>query len=105
MNLRNVWHSAKVYFGIADEEWDDEYYDDDGSAADEDLQRTYSERPNVRRLSPRRRGTEFAEIYVEAAPPSLRPTATVRPRPGANGNGGRPAAQVHLVVPKAFNDA
>jgi cell division inhibitor SepF len=109
MNLRSAWQSAKVYFGIADEEWDDEYYDDDGAAADEDLQRSYSERPNVRRLEPRRRGTpEFDEIYAGdgGRAGARRATAAVRPRPGPNGNGtARAAAQVALVVPKTFNDA
>jgi cell division inhibitor SepF len=102
MALRDMWNSTLVYFGVREEEWEDEYYDD-GTAANEDLERTYSERPNVRRLSPRRRaGAEFDEIFSDEPPVSAR-----RPRPGPApvGNGARTAPQVSLVVPKTFNDA
>ncbi len=105
MSLADRWRRVLVYFGIAEEDWDEDYYDDDGSAAHEDLERTYSERPNVRRLSPRRRsGSEFDDIYSEGAPAATmaRPPAG---RPATPLNGHRPAAQVHLVVPKIFNDA
>jgi cell division inhibitor SepF len=110
MSLRDLWHRTQVYFGIAEEEWEDELYDDDGLAAHEDLERTYAERPNVRRLAPRRRaGADFDEIWSEdeRGRPGGRPgreMPPVRPRAAA-GNGHRPAAQVHLVVPKTFNDA
>jgi cell division inhibitor SepF len=107
MSLGDRWRRVLIYFGIAEEDWDDDYYDDDGSAAHEDLERTYSERPNVRRLAPRRRGgAEFDEIFSDEAVETA-----VRPRPGGGGrgagsqNGHRHAAQVHLVVPKIFNDA
>ena len=46
MGVGNVWNRALVYFGIAEE---DEYWDDDYSA-ETSLERSYSERPNVRRL-------------------------------------------------------
>jgi cell division inhibitor SepF len=103
MALRDMWNSTLVYFGVREEEWEDEYYYDDGAAANEDLERTYSERPNVRRLSPRRRaGAEFDEIFSDEPP---RGAGRSRPRPApVEGNGHR-AAQVSLVVPKSFNDA
>ena len=59
MGFADVWNRTLVYFGIAEEDWDEEYYDDDGAAAHEDLERTYSERPNVRRLTPRGRQRDF----------------------------------------------
>jgi len=103
MSIRDFWNRTQVYFGIREEDWDDETYDDDGVAAHEDLERTYSERPNVRRLNPRRRpGAEFDDIFSEEPPPSSG-------RGGRGGaavaNGRRAAPQVGLVVPKSFNDA
>ena len=58
MGFSDVWNRTLVYFGIAeDEEWDE-----DGYVTNEELERSYSERPNVRRLSPRRRrGGEFED--------------------------------------------
>jgi cell division inhibitor SepF len=107
MALSDLWNSTLVYFGVREEDWDDEY-DDDGSAAHEDLEQVYSERPNVRRLSPRRRpgGADFDDIFSEDEPRGPVPI-----RGGRNGggpavqNGHRTAGQVSLVVPKSFNDA
>jgi cell division inhibitor SepF len=107
MALSDLWNSTLVYFGVREEDWDDEY-DDDGSAAHGDLEQVYSERPNVRRLSPRRRpgGGDFDDIFSEEEP-----RAPVPIRGGRNGggpvaqNGHRTAGQVSLVVPKTFNDA
>src|SRR5438093_13325650 len=54
MGFADVWNKTLVYFGIAEEEdWDEDAY-----VTDEDLQRSYAERPNVRRLAPRRRERE-----------------------------------------------
>jgi cell division inhibitor SepF len=105
MALRDLWNSTLVYFGVREDEWEDEYYDD-GAAANEDLERTYSERPNVRRLSPRRRaGAEFDEIFSDEPPPrSIATRGRSRPVPMET-NGHRAAPQVSLVVPKTFNDA
>jgi len=102
MSVRDMWHRTQVYFGIKEEDWDDEYFDDDGSAAHEDLESRYNERPNVRRLNPRRRaGVEFDEIFSDE-PRSGRGRGRSAPVP----NGGqRHASQVELIVPKSFNDA
>ena len=81
-----MWHRTQVYFGIKEEDWDeDDYFDDDGSAAHEDLESRYNERPNVRRLNPRRRsGADFDEIFsdeaVAAAPRRPRTAAPATPR-------------------------
>ena len=107
MSVKDFWHRTQVYFGIREEDWDDEYFDDDGSAAHEDLERTYSERPNVRRLNPRRRaGADFDEIFSDE-PPERVVSARGRARVASNGHAQapRPAPQVGLVVPKSFNDA
>ena len=52
MGFADVWNKTLVYFGIAEEE----DWDEDGYLTDEELQRAYADRPNVRRLAPRRRG-------------------------------------------------
>jgi len=107
MALSDLWNSTLVYFGVREEDWEDEY-DDDGSAAHEDLEQVYSERPNVRRLSPRRRpGSDFDDIFSEEAqrgPVPIRGGARNGAAAGQNG-GHRTAGQVSLVVPKSFNDA
>src|SRR5690242_2512590 len=106
MPMRDLWHSTLVYFGVREEDWDDEY-DDDGAAANEDLERTYSERPNVRRLKPRRGrggGGAYKDIFSDDEPRAV--AARRRPADGPPAqNGHRSAQQVSLVVPKSFNDA
>jgi len=111
MSVKDMWHRTQVYFGIKEEDWDDDYFDDDGSAAHEDLESRYNERPNVRRLNPRRRGgADFDEIFSDEPPPAPRRGRRggggggVAPAPAQNG-GARNASQVELVVPKSFHDA
>jgi len=105
MGFADVWSRTLVYFGIAEE---DDDWDEDGYLTEEDLERTYRERPNVRRLTPRRRQHDFddwtdPEPEEEAVPQ----TAVLRPR-GRRSDGmvrAVPSVQVHLVVPRSFNDA
>jgi cell division inhibitor SepF len=101
-----MWHRTQVYFGIKEEDWDDDYFDDDGSAAHEDLETRYNDRPNVRRLNPRRRsGADFDDIFSDE-PVAAAPRGRGRGGGGSVQNGGqRNASQVELVVPKSFNDA
>jgi len=101
MGLGDWWHKTAVYFGIADD--DDEYDEDETLAPHEELERSYQERPNVRKLNsgkgrndyddifadePRRRGSSSQQQVVRAVEP-------VRPA----------RVEVHLVIPKNFNDA
>ena len=78
MALGDLWNRTLVYFGIAEE--DDDWEDEDGYAAEESLEQTYRERPNVRRLTPRRRGhdyddwTESESDSETARVPAVRPT-------------------------------
>jgi cell division inhibitor SepF len=103
MGFADVWNRTLVYFGIAEE---DEDWDEDGYVTNEELERSYSERPNVRRLSSRRRRAEFEDWTEPEASPSAR-TAVLRPtRPRAvEAAPGHPSVRVHLVVPRSFNDA
>jgi cell division inhibitor SepF len=94
--LRDSWHRALVYFGLA-EDHEHEHLDPEptaGPAPETQLEDRYRERPNVRRLSSRRRRDEITG----------RPTAVLRPVAG-RGNGRPEDVRVHLVVPRSFNDA
>src|SRR5262249_7536531 len=101
MGFGDVWSRTLVYFGIAEEE---DEWDEDGSLTEEDLERTYSERPNVRRLTPRRRQQDFDD-WTDPEPeeePAPR-TTVMRPRGGRRTDGvvhAVPSVQVHLVVPQ-----
>lgn len=104
MAFRDTWHRTLVYFGLAVEDDYDErepvYHEPEA-----ELQESYRERPNVRRLSSsRRRRDEFDDIYADDEPAArrtsvLRPVGDSAPRR----NGGE--VRVHLVIPKSFNDA
>ena len=99
MGFTDVWNKTLVYFGIAEEDdWDEEGY-----VTNEDLQRSYAERPNVRRLSPRRRDREFDD-WTDPEPSGEDRTAVLRP-PRVAAVPGPASVRVHLVVPRSFNDA
>ena len=61
MAFRDSWHSALVYFGLA-EEYPHDDYDDEGRP-EADLEDRYRDRPNVRRL--RRRRDEYDDIFAD----------------------------------------
>jgi cell division inhibitor SepF len=107
MGLADVWNRTLVYFGIAEE---DDDWDEDGYLTEEELERSYSERPNVRRLQPRGRRGEF-EDWTDSEPEAER-TAVSRPsRRGRTEQAPSapiaavPRVSVHLVLPRSFNDA
>ena len=118
MGVGDMWHRGLVYFGLAeDEAWYDD--DEDGSAAHDDLERTYRERPNVRRID-RQRGrgqVEVEDIFPdEDLPRASRGRGARRTDGGASTAVLRPAevraaraageiAKVHLIAPRSFNDA
>jgi cell division inhibitor SepF len=108
MAFRDTWHRTLVYFGLAE---DRDPYDEepvDYREPEEELENRYRERPNVRRLSSRRRRDDIDDIFAED--PSSERTAVLRsvggsqPPPGRVANG-RGDVRVHLVIPKSFNDA
>ncbi len=98
MGLGDSWHKAMVYFGIAE---DEEYEEDEETLApQQELERSYQERPNVRKVQRSGRGrSDYDDIFSdEAVRPAPRVVAPVEPL--------RPTrVEVHLVVPKNFNDA
>jgi cell division inhibitor SepF len=102
MALRDTWHKTLVYFGLAEPE--EGYHDDPEPEPERELEERYTERPNVRRLQTRRRRDEFDDIFADEAPRSATRQTRVL-RPVDNGRSGGGGVQVHLVVPKSFNDA
>ena len=106
MAFRDTWHRTLVYFGLAeDRDAYDEEDEVDYREPEEELESRYRERPNVRRLSSRRRRDDIDDIFADE-PASERGTAMLRSvgPPGRGGNG-RSDVRVHLVIPKSFNDA
>jgi len=125
--FRDSWHRALVYFGLAeDRPFVDEFEIERQRSREAELARErerererdtrmrpapepeaemedrYRERPNVRRLSARRRQRDdFDDIFAEDSSSAGRPTRVLRPVQ----SNGRADVQVHLVVPKSFNDA
>src|SRR4051794_12192710 len=113
MGFADVWNKTLVYFGIAEEE----DWDEDGYLTDEELQRAYAERPNVRRLAPRRRTSEYDD-WTDPEPATQR-TSVLRPQPEQRSQQrdaaprrlrgvesiASPNVKVHLVLPRSFNDA
>jgi cell division inhibitor SepF len=104
MAFRDTWHRTLVYFGLAE---DDAYEEElePYSEPEVEMQDTYRDRPNVRRLSSRRRRDEFDDIFADE--PSDRRTASLRPVGGGragNGRGNGGDVRVHFVAPKSFND-
>ena len=110
MGLGDTWHKVAVYFGIADDE--DDYDEDETLAPHEELERSYQDRPNVRKLESgggRGRTSDYDDIFADeprrggsgssrsaaSAAPVVRAVQPVRPA----------RVEVHLVIPKNFNDA
>lgn len=104
MALRDSWHRTLVYFGLAEEDHaHGEYadYDDDYLEGDEDYEprRGRGREANVRRLptSRRRSHDEIDDIFADDDPVRTR---TLRPVDDEGDD-----VQVHLVIPRNFNDA
>jgi cell division inhibitor SepF len=110
MGFSDTWHRTLVYFGLAEDREAYEDYDEPAAAParepEAELESRYRERPNVRRLSSRRRRDEIDDIFADDSPADRR-TAQLRPvgAAAARPSNGRGDVRVHFVVPKSFNDA
>ena len=108
MALRDTWHRALVYFGLAeDHDYGPEYEED--LEPDTGTEDAYGEPPrrerdsaSVRRLptSRRARRDEIDDIFADDEPIAASRTRTLRPVDNGGGD-----LQVHLVIPRNFNDA
>ena len=98
MGFSDLWSRTLVYFGIAeDEEWDD----DELQTSEQQLEESYRrrDRQNVRRLP----SSVEAEGWESEESPEPQPR---RERSSRLRSVSAPApAKVHLVQPRAFNDA
>jgi cell division inhibitor SepF len=103
MALRDTWHRALVYFGLAeDHDYGPEYEEDfEPETGTEEVYEGRRE-SSVRRLptSRRPRRDEIDDIFADDEPIAASRTRTLRPVD----NGGNDI-QVHLVIPRNFNDA
>jgi len=102
MALRDTWHRALVYFGLAEDPDYREYDAYEPDTAPHGHGQVYESAParsaTVSRISERRRSRdEIDDIFADEAPSRSRVLQPV-------GNGG-PDVQVHLVTPTSFNDA
>jgi cell division inhibitor SepF len=123
MGFADLWNRTLVYFGIAEE---DEYWDEDGYITHEELERTYGDRPNVRRLPRRGRGGEDEDWTDSDSDAAAAQTALARresrgerqrerdrereqelgpARPRRLEAAPNPNVRVHLILPRSFNDA
>jgi cell division inhibitor SepF len=107
MAFRDTWHRTLVYFGLAEEEGYEDEEVEPYPEPEVEPQDSYRERPNVRRLSSRRRRDEIDDIFADDVRAERR-TASLRPvGSGGSGRGnGRSGGdvRVHFVAPKNFND-
>ncbi len=116
MALRDTWHRTLVYFGLAEDRYDDEDdYDHPTPApaaraassvnAEAEIEERYRERPTVRRLPSRRRRDDIDDIFADDAGSSR---TNVLRSVGSSGNArqtnGRSDVRVHFVSPRTFND-
>jgi cell division inhibitor SepF len=100
MALRDSWHRALVYFGLAEEHDHGPEYEEDFVSEDEEIE-ARRESSQVRRLptSRRSRRDEIDDIFADDEPISASRTRTLR------SVGEDSDVKVHLVIPRNFNDA
>jgi cell division inhibitor SepF len=110
MALRDTWHRALVYFGLA-EEYGDEHgpYEPETGSQGELIEAERAPRTaSVRRIDRERRTRrdEIDDIFADEPPAATR-TRVLRSVEGGGGcgNGGSFEVQVHVVTPSNFNDA
>lgn len=97
-----MWQKTLVYFGLVEDELDEEDYsvEEDYRNAQRELEESYRERsPNVRKLSrsSRKLRVDYDDIYPDEGGKVTR----IKPLRSASPSNVR----VHLVMPKNFNDA
>jgi cell division inhibitor SepF len=108
MALRDTWHRALVYFGLAEDhdygpEYEEDFEPETGTEEVFEARRERGEGSSVRRLptSRRPRRDEIDDIFADDEPIAASRTRTLRPVDAGNGGD----IQVHLVIPRNFNDA
>jgi cell division inhibitor SepF len=105
MALRDTWHRALVYFGLAeDHDYGPEYEDDfePETSSEEGFEGGRRDSGQIRRLPSARRSRrdEIDDIFADDEPIQARGRRGRAPA----GNGGG-VASMHVVTPRSFNDA
>jgi cell division inhibitor SepF len=100
MAIRDTWHRALVYFGLAeDPDYVEEGYEAETGAQPDLYESAAPRTATVSRIGERRRTRdEIDDIFADEEP---RGRGRLRP---VGGNGGADV-RVHLVTPHSFNDA
>jgi cell division inhibitor SepF len=100
MALRDTWHKALVYFGLAEEHYGPEYEEPEEDF-EEEAPGGRRESGQVRRLptSRRSRHDEIDDIFADDEPITASRTRVLRPVDTDSD------VKVHLVIPRNFNDA
>ena len=103
MGFTDIWNRTLVYFGIAEEE----DWDEDGYVTEEELERTYSDRPNVRRLAPTPPPGAVRRLdgSGRAAAGGVELPQRLRCARGSEAVESPGSVRMHLVIPRSFNDA
>jgi cell division inhibitor SepF len=99
MAIRDTWHRALVYFGLADdpEYGDAGHYEPDTGTHRDVYEQSAPRTATVSRIGERRRmRDEIDDIFADDEPGARRPLRPV--------NGGADV-RVHLVTPHSFNEA
>jgi cell division inhibitor SepF len=100
MAIRDTWHRALVYFGLAE---DPDYREDayEPETGQSDIYDSPAPRTaTVSRIGERRRRDEIDDIFADDEPSQR--GRTLRPIDGANAGAD---VRVHLVAPHSFNEA
>lgn len=95
MAVKEQWHRFLEFFGLA--ESDHEYFDDVDQEPEMELQDSYAERPNVRRLNARRKRDDFDDIFAEDVGDA--------PQRNLRSVGPKGSGRMHFAAPQSFNEA
>jgi cell division inhibitor SepF len=99
MAIRDTWHRALVYFGLAEDADYGPEYEEEPEGLEEPLEGR-RESAQVRRLPTARRARrdEIDDIFADDEPITASRTSVLRPVNDSD-------VKVHLVIPRNFNDA
>jgi cell division inhibitor SepF len=111
MALRDTWHRALVYFGLAEDHYaDEEYYEPETGTEEAYAGEDFDVEPAPRRTSRPSRsrgGDDIDDIFGDDDDLPAAPRRTPRPRSrgGVETLDAGADVQVHMVTPRNFNDA
>jgi cell division inhibitor SepF len=101
MGVRDTWHRALVYFGLAEDPdyHEGDLYDPETGTHERPYESSAPRTATVSRIGERRRARDEIDDIFADDEPAVAPSRVLRPV----GNGAD--VRVHLVSPNSFNDA